>query len=145
VPVTRIPARWEPTGRRTVGVEMPPASWETERTCASLAPSACPTRSRSLPSGLYLSPCPPAIFRYRMTGTSAFPELSRQFDAEYRAKQRAYVLSNTRARWRLIAVGVLLLGAVRVFGIVAVPWLFLAGFSIGSAAAARLSGPCTSS
>jgi len=70
-----------------------------------------------------------------MTGTSAFPELSRQFDAEYRAKQRAYVFSNTRARWRLIAVGVLLLGAVRIFGLVAVPWLFLAGFSIGSAAA----------
>lgn len=70
-----------------------------------------------------------------MTGTPVFSELAQQFDAEHRAKQRAYVFSNTRARWKLIAIGVLLLGAVRAFGIVAVPWLFLAGFLIGSGVA----------
>jgi methyl-accepting chemotaxis protein len=70
-----------------------------------------------------------------MTGTPPFPELSQRFDAEHRAKQRAYVLANTRARWKLIAVGVLLLGAVRSLGIIAVPWVFLVGFFLGSGAA----------
>jgi methyl-accepting chemotaxis protein len=70
-----------------------------------------------------------------MTGTAEHPDLIQQLDAEYRAKQRTYVSANTQARWRLIAVGVLLLGAVRAFGMVAVPWAFLLGFLVASAAA----------
>jgi methyl-accepting chemotaxis protein len=70
-----------------------------------------------------------------MTATPSAQALSQQLDAEYRAKQRAYVLASTQARWRLIAVGVLLLGAVRLLGLVEVPWAFLVGFLLTSAAA----------
>ena len=62
-------------------------------------------------------------------------DLSEQFTAEHRTKQRQFVLAGIQARWRLIVVGVLLLGVVRLFHVVAVSWVFLAGFAVASVAA----------
>jgi methyl-accepting chemotaxis protein len=70
-----------------------------------------------------------------MTGPAAILELSEQFVAERRAKQRQYVLANTQAHWPLIVVTVLLLGAVRMFGVVQVSWIFLVGFTAAAVAA----------
>ncbi|MGH7537671.1 MAG: methyl-accepting chemotaxis protein [Gemmatimonadales bacterium] len=67
-----------------------------------------------------------------MTGPAAVPELSDQFIAERRAKQRQYVLANAQAHWWLIALGVVVLAAVRAFGMVQVPWAFLAGFTVAA-------------
>jgi len=72
-----------------------------------------------------------------MTGPAAVPELSEQFVAERRAKQRQYVLANTQAHWPLIVVAVLLLGAVRLLEIAPVSWIFIVGF-IAAAVAANL-------
>jgi methyl-accepting chemotaxis protein len=72
-----------------------------------------------------------------MTGPAAIPELSEQFVAERRAKQRQYALANTQAHWPLIVVAALLLGAVRLLGIVPVSWIFIVGF-IAAAVAANL-------
>ena len=62
-------------------------------------------------------------------------DLSEQFTAEHRTKQRQFVLAGIQARWRLIVVGVLLLGVVRLFHVVAVSWVFLIGFAVASVAA----------
>src|SRR5512135_426837 len=72
-----------------------------------------------------------------MTGPSSppQPELSGQFTAEHRTKQRQFVLAGVQTRWRLILVGVLLLALVRLFQIVAVSWVFLGGFAVLSVAA----------
>ena len=74
-----------------------------------------------------------------MTGpapTSASPpELSEQFTAEHRTKQKQFVLTGIQARWRLIFLGVLLLATVRLMDVVQVSWAFLAGFTVASAAA----------
>jgi methyl-accepting chemotaxis protein len=72
-----------------------------------------------------------------MTGPSPSlqPDLSGQFAAERRTKQRQFVLAGIEARWRLILVGVLLLGIVRLFHVVAVSWVFLIGFAVASVAA----------
>jgi methyl-accepting chemotaxis protein len=70
-----------------------------------------------------------------MTGPASLPELSEQFTAEHRTKQRQFVLAGIQARWRLILIGVLLLAAVRLFGVVQVSWPFLAGFTAVSVAA----------
>jgi methyl-accepting chemotaxis protein len=70
-----------------------------------------------------------------MTGLAPLPELSEQFTAEHRTKQRQFVLAGIQARWRLILVGVLLLATVRLFDVVHVSWAFLAGFTAASVAA----------
>jgi methyl-accepting chemotaxis protein len=70
-----------------------------------------------------------------MTGPAAIPELSEQFVAERRAKQRQYVLANAQAHWPLIGVAVLLLGAARLFGIAQVSWIFFVGFTAAAIAA----------
>ena len=72
-----------------------------------------------------------------MTGpsTSAHPELSGQFSAEHRTKQRQFVLAGIQARWQLVLVGVSLLAVVRLFHVVEVSWLFLIGFAVVSVAA----------
>ncbi|HET7295975.1 MAG TPA: methyl-accepting chemotaxis protein, partial [Gemmatimonadales bacterium] len=55
-------------------------------------------------------------------------DLALQLADEDRAKQRQYVLANTRARWRFVGVGVALLAAVRLARIVPIPWLFILAF-----------------
>ena len=67
-----------------------------------------------------------------MTAPAAFPELSEQFAAERRAKQRQFVLAVAQARWRLIAVGLLVLVIARLIPLAAIPWSLLLGYSIGS-------------
>jgi methyl-accepting chemotaxis protein len=62
-------------------------------------------------------------------------DLSEQFTAEHRTKQRQFVLAGIQARWRLILVGVLLLAVVRLFNVVAVSWVFLIAFAVASVAA----------
>ncbi len=57
-------------------------------------------------------------------------DLAHQFADEARAKERQYVLANTRARWRFVGVGVALLAAVRLARIVPVPWLFILVFPV---------------
>jgi methyl-accepting chemotaxis protein len=63
------------------------------------------------------------------------PVLEHQLAQEQHAKQRQYVLANTRARWGFVGFGIVLLGLVRLAGIVPVsPW-FIAGFAASFAAA----------
>ncbi|MGH7531625.1 MAG: hypothetical protein ACREMN_14685, partial [Gemmatimonadales bacterium] len=58
-----------------------------------------------------------------------------QLGHEQRAKQQQYVQTNTRARWRFVALGIGLLGAVRLAGLVPLsPW-FLLGFALTFVAA----------
>src|SRR5438034_225194 len=46
-----------------------------------------------------------------------------------RAKQRRYVLANTRARWRFVALGAVLLAILRVAKVAPVSWPFILGFA----------------
>ena len=55
-------------------------------------------------------------------------ELSDQFTAEYRSKQRQFVLDGIDARWRLIAIAVFLLAATGLNLIVANTIGILLGF-----------------
>jgi methyl-accepting chemotaxis protein len=61
------------------------------------------------------------------SGASA---LEQQLADETTAKQRQYVLENTRARWIFVGIGVALLTGVRLTGIIQVSWLFIAGFTL---------------
>jgi methyl-accepting chemotaxis protein len=63
------------------------------------------------------------------------PSLEHQLLEERRAKQRQYVLANTRARWVFVGFGILLLIAVRVAGIATISLWFLLGFAASVAAA----------
>ena len=56
-------------------------------------------------------------------------DLTRQLADEDRAKQRRYVLANTRARWRFVALGSGLLAILRVAGVAPVSWLYILGFA----------------
>ncbi len=67
-----------------------------------------------------------------MTGPAASPELSEQFAAEHRAKQRQFVLTGVQARWRLIALAVLLLAIVVLVPLVPIPWSLVVAFSVAS-------------
>src|SRR5256884_4225760 len=49
-------------------------------------------------------------------------DLDHQLAAEDRTKQRQYVLSGTRGRWRVLGLGVVLLSAIRLAGVVPVAW-----------------------
>src|SRR5438874_7607332 len=51
-------------------------------------------------------------------------------DAEDRAKQRQYALASARGRWRVAGLGVVLLAAVRLAGLVPVAWSFIVGFAV---------------
>src|SRR5437763_665946 len=57
------------------------------------------------------------------------PAVTHQLADEDRAKQRRYVLANTRARWRFVALGVTLLAVLRVARVAPVSWLFIIGFA----------------
>ena len=61
--------------------------------------------------------------------------LEHQLLEERLAKQRQYVLSNTRARWGFVGFGIVLLTAVRLAGIAPIPWLFIVFFAASFAAA----------
>src|SRR5260370_7104637 len=54
-------------------------------------------------------------------------DLAHQFVDEDRAKQRQYLLSNTRARWGIIGFAVALLAGVHVAGLAPVGWPFILG------------------
>jgi methyl-accepting chemotaxis protein len=55
--------------------------------------------------------------------------LTDQLADEDRAKQRRYVLANTRARWRFVALGAVLLAILRVAKVAPASWPFILGFA----------------
>ena len=57
------------------------------------------------------------------------PALDRQFVAEETAKQRHYVLANTRARWGFVGFAIALLATVSLFKIVPLSLVFVAAFA----------------
>src|SRR6266487_4149341 len=61
--------------------------------------------------------------------------LEHQLVAERFAKQRQYVLSNTRARWGFVGFGIALLSAVKLAGIIAISWWFILVFAVSFVAA----------
>lgn len=61
-------------------------------------------------------------------------DLDQQLAAEDRSKERQYALSSTRGRWRLLGLGVVLLTAIRLAGLVPVTWSFIVGFGVVFAA-----------
>src|SRR2546430_1376264 len=56
-------------------------------------------------------------------------DLPQNLADEARAKQRRYVLANTRARWRFVALGSALLAILRVALVAPVSWLYILGFA----------------
>jgi len=62
-------------------------------------------------------------------------DLAQQLADEDRAKQRQYVLANTRARWSFVGVGVALLVVIRLVRWVPVSWWFIVAFAAGFVAA----------
>ena len=65
---------------------------------------------------------------------SAAADFAQQLAAEDRTKQRQYVLSSTRGRWRVLGLGVVLLTAIRLAGLVPLAWSFVLGFTVVFAA-----------
>jgi methyl-accepting chemotaxis protein len=61
--------------------------------------------------------------------------LEHQLVEEQFAKQRQYVLANTEARWRFVAVGILLLLAVKLAKLVPISFWFILGFAVAFVAA----------
>ena len=61
--------------------------------------------------------------------------LQHQLLEERVAKQRQYVLANTRARWGFVGFGMVLLAAVKLAGITTISWWFILGFAASFAAA----------
>ena len=61
--------------------------------------------------------------------------LEHQLLEERLAKQRQYVLTNTRARWGFVGFGIALLSAVRLAGITPISWWFILVFAAAFAAA----------
>ena len=64
----------------------------------------------------------------------AAADLAHQFVDEDRAKQRLYLLSNTRARWGFVGFSVALLATVRLAGLAPVGWPVILGFAATFAA-----------
>ena len=61
--------------------------------------------------------------------------LELQLVEERFAKQRQYVLSNTRARWGFVGFGIALLVAVKLASIIAISWWFIVVFAVSFVAA----------
>jgi len=57
-----------------------------------------------------------------------------QLAAEDRTKERQYVRSTTRGRWRVLGLGVVLLAGIRLAGLVAIGWSFVLGVAVVFAA-----------
>jgi methyl-accepting chemotaxis protein len=60
-------------------------------------------------------------------------DLAHQLADEDRAKQRQYLLANTRARWGFVGFGIALLAIVRVTRLAPVSWLFIVSFAVAFA------------
>src|SRR2546422_292125 len=56
-------------------------------------------------------------------------DVARQLADEDRAKQRRYVLANTRGRWRFVALGAALLAILRVARVASISWFYILGFA----------------
>src|SRR5947209_2249854 len=56
-------------------------------------------------------------------------DLTHQLADEDRAKQRRYVLANTRARWRFVVLGSALLAILRVARVAPISWFYILGFA----------------
>lgn len=61
--------------------------------------------------------------------------LDHQLLEERLAKQRQYVLTNTRARWGFVGFGIALVAIVKLAALTPISWLFLLGFAIAFAGA----------
>ncbi len=61
--------------------------------------------------------------------------LEHQLLAERLAKQRHYVLENTRARWGFVGFGIVLLAAVKLAGLATISWWFILVFAASFAGA----------
>jgi methyl-accepting chemotaxis protein len=61
--------------------------------------------------------------------------LENQFLEERMAKQRQYVLANTRARWGFVGFGILLIATVKLLGISPISWWFILVFAVAFAVA----------
>jgi methyl-accepting chemotaxis protein len=61
--------------------------------------------------------------------------LERQLVEERFAKQRQYVLSNTRARWSFVGFGIALLVVAKLASIIAISWWFILVFAVSFVAA----------
>jgi len=61
--------------------------------------------------------------------------LEQQLFQERLAKQRHYVLANTRARWGFVGFGIVLLAAVKLAGLATISWWFILGFAASFAGA----------
>ena len=61
--------------------------------------------------------------------------LENQLLEERFAKQRQYLLANTRARWGFVGFGIVLLAAVKLAGIASISWWFILVFAASFAAA----------
>jgi methyl-accepting chemotaxis protein len=70
----------------------------------------------------------------RMTAPTSPKDLEAQLADEDRIRRRQYVLSNTRARWTFVGVGVVLLALVRIARLVPVSWWFIIAFAVVFAA-----------
>jgi len=57
-------------------------------------------------------------------------DLAQQLAAEDRTKERHYVLSGTRGRWRVLGLGVVLLTAIKLAGLVTLTGSFIVGFGV---------------
>ncbi len=57
------------------------------------------------------------------------PSHSQALTEEFSAKRRQYVLANTRARWRIVGLGILLLAVARLVGLTTISWWFILAFS----------------
>src|ERR1051325_4686913 len=55
-------------------------------------------------------------------------DLAQQLAAEDRTKERHYVLSGTRGRWRVLGLGVVLLTAIKLAGLVTLTGAFIVAF-----------------
>src|SRR6266704_7020880 len=60
--------------------------------------------------------------------------LAEQLAEEQRDKQRQYVIANTRTRWTLVGVAIVLLAVTRLLHLIPTSWLFIVVFGAAFAA-----------
>src|ERR1044072_664967 len=57
-------------------------------------------------------------------------DLAHQLAAEDRTQARQYVLSGTRGRWKVLGLGIVLLTAIKLAGLVTLTGSFIVGFGV---------------